>query len=119
MMKKIIKQVLLATCVIGAPTSVFALPFNPDPQSLQNYMNAVRWSDGSTAKFQNLGGCSFSHADGVSNYFDAGVCTTGFVTISSPMGTRICTVTNAGYGRFIQNKDSGGVSYKTGECRYK
>ena len=42
-MKGIIKQVLLATCVIGAPTCVYALPFNPNPQSFQSYMNTRSW----------------------------------------------------------------------------
>ena len=82
-------------------------------------MNTVKWEDGSKATFQNLGGCSFSHADGVSNFLDGGVCTTGFVTISSPMGTRICTVTDASYARYFQLKGNGNVAYKTGECRYK
>ena len=118
-MKGIIKQVLLATCVIGAPTCVYALPFNPNPQSLQSYMNAMRWNDGSKATFQNLGGCTFFPADGVNTFIDAGGCTVGFVTISNPMGTKTCSITNVGYYRNVDLKGSGEISYTTKHCRYK
>ena len=108
-MKGIIKKILLTICVIGAPTSVFALPFLPDPQSLQNYMNAVRWNDGSKATFQNLGGCNFVQGE---PYRDVGLCFAGFVTISNPMGSKICSITRVGY-------QFGQIVYETGNCRYK
>ena len=79
----------------------------------------MRWNDGSKATFQNLGGCTFYQGDGVSSFIDAGQCTAGFVTISSPIGTKICSITKVGYARFVQVKGSGGVAYETGNCRYK
>ena len=120
--KGIIKQVLLATCVIGAPTSVFAYPFNPDPQSFQNYMNTRSWKSGSKAYFQNLNSCGGADA----TFF---YCSGGFVTISSPMGTKVCEISSANWSRdLIKNKGSfsysysqegGKVSYRIGSCRYK
>jgi hypothetical protein len=104
--KEIIKQVLLATCVIGAPTCVYALPFQPNPQSFQNYINAMRWDDGSKIYFQNINNCIDS------SNTDFYICSGGFATISNPMGTKICNLQKVAF----QERR---VWYSTGNCRYK
>jgi hypothetical protein len=106
-MKGIIKQILLATCLIGAPTSVFAYPFNPNPQSFQDYMNAVKWTDGSRVIFQNLNACMDFGND---TYYG---CQGGYATVSNPLGTQVCSLTSVIFHRWI------GVKYTTGNCRYK
>lgn len=117
-MKGIIKQILLATCVIGAPTCVFAFPFQPNPQSFQSYMNTVRWEDGSKTTFQNIGGCEFYPASN-SRYSDTAVCRAGFVTISNPMGTKICNLTIARYIKGIYDTSGKYANFTYGNCRYK
>jgi hypothetical protein len=106
--KGIIKQVLLATCVIGAPTSVFAYPFNPNPQSFQNYMNTRNWSDGSKVYFQNLNTCREYGA-----YNKSYECKSGYATITNPKGTQVCDITYVGYVVGMP------YSYGTSGCRYK
>jgi hypothetical protein len=106
-MKGIIKQVLLATCLIGAPTCVYALPFHQNPQSFQNYMNTRNWSDGSRVIFQNLNRCG-----------GGGIvygCDDGFATISNPMGTKVCNVVVMYYA---QNGTYNYYPYPN-KCRYK
>ena len=111
-MKGIIKQVLLATCVIGAPTCVFAYPFNPDPQSFQKYMNAVKWNDGSKVFFQNINRCSsLSYGNNDKGWY---YCTGGYATITNPMGTKICDLKDASY---LVATNS--IAYTPNQCRYK
>lgn len=109
-MKGIIKQVLLATCLIGAPTSVYALPFQPNPQSFQNYMNTIKWDDGSKITFQNLNNCRIVSIDGDGGY----VCSSGFSTISNPMGTRVCSLDFVAYDPATRRSNFNKTS-----CRYK
>lgn len=106
-MKTLIKQVLLATCLIGAPSCVFAYPFNPNPQSFQNYLNAVKWKNGSKVYFNNLNECRDAGMSGT--YYNC----RGFVTISDPMGTKICEL-----GSVVWNL-GGHIRYTTRQCRYK
>lgn len=83
--KGIIKKILLTICVIGAPTSVYALPFRADPQSFQNYLNQItKWDDGSKMYYQNLGNC----AESIEGFF----CAAGFVTVTNPMGVKVCSI---------------------------
>lgn len=105
-MKGIIKQILLATCVIGAPTCVYALPFNPNPQSFQSYANTVRWDDGSRISFQNLNNCE--EKPDMKLY----ACNNGYATIANPMGTKVCDLKTVGWW---DNK----IIYETRTCRYK
>jgi hypothetical protein len=104
--KRIIENALLAICVIGAPTSVYALPFREDPQSFQNYLNQViTWDDGSKMYYQNLHKCS--------SYYNPGYyCTAGFVKVSNPMGVKICSI------ELVSFKDSR-ISNRWGTCRYQ
>jgi hypothetical protein len=107
-MKGIIKQVLLATCVIGAPTCVFAYPFNPNPQSFQNYMNTVKWENGSKVYFQNMGNCWENTINPHNHYYNC----KGFATITNPTGTKVCEVSVSFY-------KTGDAGFKKKECRYK
>ncbi len=105
-MKTIIKNALLALCVIGAPTSVYALPFREDPQSFQNYLNQVRtWDDGSKMYYQNLRECS-------SYNNTAYYCLAGFVKVSNPMGVKICSIEKVS---FWESR----ITNITGTCRYQ
>ncbi len=106
-MKRIIKNALLAICVISAPTSVYALPFREDPQSFQNYLNQViKWDDGSKMYYQNLYNCSSYNYPG---YYG---CNAGFVKVSNPMGVKICNIENVSF------KDSR-ITNRWGTCRYQ
>lgn len=121
-MKGIIKKVLLATCVIGTSTCANAFPFREDPQSFQNYMNTMRWDDGSKVVFQNLGSCFFRTSTrkggrGDMDYDNAG-CSGGFITISNPLGIKICELRFAYYSKNI-NTNAIKTHYQPGNCRYK
>lgn len=74
-------------------------------------MNVVRWSDGSKAYFQNISNCS----DFANLVYG---CSGGFVTISSPMGTRVCEIYGVRWRRPAPNA-GGSASYETRSCRYK
>jgi hypothetical protein len=108
--KGIIKQILLTTCVIGATTyEALGAPFNFNPQSFQNYMNTVKWDDGSKASFQNLNTCvKWGEAPDF-----AYRCFSGYATISNPMGTTICKLTTVYWNPLL------GIGYATKNCRYK
>ena len=121
--KRIIKQILLATCVIGTPTCVNAFPFREDPQSFQNYMNNMRWNDGSNVVFQNLGVCNFytslrQGGTGPDYNYDHASCGSGFVTISNPMGRKICQLSSVRYSKDVR---TGAIetNFQPGNCRYK
>ena len=109
-MKGIIKKVLLAICVISAPTSVYALPFREDPQSFQNYLNQIKgWDDGSKLYYQNLGKCR-SWKIPINSY----LCGTGFVTVTNPMGVKVCSIDSVMYS-YEERK----ISQEWGTCRNK
>lgn len=109
-MKGIIKQVLLATCVIGAPTCVYAFPFQTNPQSFQSYMNTRNWKDGSKAYFENVNTCSESGPSDARYYY----CTSGFITITNPKGRMTCDLTILTYSSI-----DGTYNYRMSGCRYK
>jgi hypothetical protein len=106
------KQILLATCLIAAPTCVYAAPFNPNPTSFLQYMNSVRWKDGSKVYFQNLHDCVINPDIPVHWYF----CNRGYATITNPMGTKVCSLTDISWRNIL---GTGVVNYTTGSCRYK
>jgi hypothetical protein len=121
--KGIIKQILLATCVIGAPTCVFAYPFYLNPQSFQEYMSSISWEDGSRVKFQNLNSCTeYPQRAGYTDVFynppfpGAYTCTGGYATISNPMGTKTCEL---GYIEYRNQINPKSYTYRTGRCRYQ
>jgi hypothetical protein len=100
--KKIVQRVSFLAFLIVAPTTALALPFKPDPQSFQRYVNAVKWGDGSKVKFENLHDC-YQTSDGTSY-----MCTKGYATITNPMGTRVCELAVVWPKHF-----------STQNCRYK
>jgi hypothetical protein len=119
--KGIIKQILLATCLIGATTcEALAAPFHFNPQSFQDYLNSIRWDDGSQNKFQNLTNCNGVESGNMPSYY----CRGGYVYSSSPMGNRVCRVDSVMWspGMFqittlFGGKSSSPVQFSTGECR--
>jgi hypothetical protein len=121
-LKTLIKQFLFATCLIGATSSeALSAPFHFNPQSFQNYLNSIRWDDGSKNRFQNLANCIYD------NYLDntSYRCTAGYVYSSSPMGNRVCTLTLVMWSPrlFALAGNLGGpsspVQFATSECRYR
>lgn len=129
-MKKLLKMIFVATCVIGAPTFANAYPFLPDPNSFQNYMNTRSWASGSKVIFQNLNTCidstrpdDFNGEPIIKSAVKMQVawgaphsygCYGGFATINDPTGTKVCSITQVEY------ITSGKYSYRdTGNCRYK
>ena len=78
----------------------------------------MRWDDGSTATFQNIGRCNFYTAN-PPNYIDQATCFAGFVTLSNPMGRQVCTVASVYYYKNAQLNISGKTGYTTANCRYK
>ena len=68
------------------PTRASALPFKPDKQSFNRYLNQLTWKDGKRREFRDLGGCQ--KGGWLADYS----CTSGYVKISSPMGTELCEI---------------------------
>jgi len=110
-MKQVIKSLLFAFCVIGAPTYVYALPFQMNPQSFQNYMNTLKWSPGNKVRFQDLSDCN----DVVWGKFY--LCESGFVTWTNPQGTRICEVYTTYY--YAPDHTSNRAKFEAKGCRWK
>ena len=113
-MKSLIRQVLLATCLIGAPTCAYALPFNPGTQTIQSYLNSLKWKDGSRVIFQNLASCQINDTATMAQALG---CSEGFVTIINPIGTYVCALDSVTYTK--TSIVGGSVDYRTGRCRYR
>jgi len=117
-MKQVIKSLLFAFCVIGAPNNVYAYPFQPNPASFQKYMNTVKWSPGNKVKFQDLDGCEeqkpiigfVPHKVRIDGKYR---CTGGFVTWTNPQGTRVCEVT------WVSFDDRNRYKFEVESCRWK
>lgn len=121
-MKALIKQFLFATCLIGATTGeALAAPFHFNPQSFQNYLNSIRWNDGSSNKFQNLADCRGDTNPNNPSY----ICHTGYVYTSSPMGNKVCSLRQVmwypvGFQLIGQFGGSASpVQFATSSCRYR
>lgn len=125
MVKKIRSQIFFAACLILAiPNCANALPrfpFGLNPSDFQNYMNNKRnWNDGSSARFEKLSSCQLEYGFQFSDAYLAYpyMCKSGYVTISNPIGTRICSLKYAywsasgGSGYIIRHKEN-----KEEECR--
>ena len=113
-LKALVRQALLVASLAGATAPAFALPFNPGTTSIQNYLNTLRWADGSRVIFQNVATCKINDTETMAQALD---CREGFVTITNPMGTQVCSLTSVTYTK--TSIVGGDVEYKTGSCRYK
>jgi hypothetical protein len=122
-MKTLIKHILFATCLIGATSSeALSAPFHFNPQSFQDYLNSIRWNDGSSNKFQNLADCRGDANPNTPSY----ACSTGYVYTSSPMGNKVCTLQHviwhpvafALIGQFGGGSSSP-IQFTTSACRYR
>jgi hypothetical protein len=89
-------------------------PFNPDPISFTKYLNSLSWKDGEKHYFQNLGKCLNGR---VTNSY---MCERGYITTTSPMGTKVCAFTG-GVFSMVSYSSSAGATYFTlnQDCRYK
>jgi len=112
-MKQVIKSLLFAFCVIGAPTNVYAYPFQLNPASFQNYMNTVKWSPGNKVKFQDLSRCYESKSPPSMRGFGFYTCESGFITWTNPQGTRVCEVDGVTF------KDDNRTYFEVKSCRWK
>ena len=113
-MKQVIKSLLFAFCVIGAPTNVYAYPFQPNPASFQKYMNTVKWSPGNKVRFQDLSDCN----DVVWGKFY--LCESGFVTWTNPKGTRVCDVKIVSFrDQKLERSPTDPVYFDVTGCRWK
>jgi hypothetical protein len=92
-------------------------PFKKDPISFTKYLNSVQWESGDKVYFQNLGNCKRGDLTPNSTYG----CNSGYVTITNPMGTKICSL-RTNHLAILAVQYSGkklGPSFAVGECRYK
>lgn len=92
----------------------FSLPFKPNPDSFAFYANNLNWGRGENRYFYNLDRCEYSPP----GYYDGGypkieqyTCRSGYVNISNPMGSQICSLDNI---TFVYSK----AQYRTNGCRY-
>jgi len=130
-MKQVIKSLLFAFCVIGAPNNVYAYPFKLNPASFQNYMNTVKWSPGNKVKFQDLNNCVESKPSIPESYYTKGTpypwdgsyqCYDGFITWTNPQGTRVCEVESVYFANRIHphpQPDKRGPQFSVKGCRWK
>jgi hypothetical protein len=92
-MKNAFYAFIASIVTLIAASSANALPFNPNPSSFENWLNAknIPWENGAQKiKFSYLGGCLETN---VGHYF----CTQGYARISDPLGTRTCQLLNVTY----------------------
>jgi hypothetical protein len=105
----------LGLALAMVPRNTLAAPFKLDPQSFQRYANSLKWEDGSKLNFQ-FGECRYEQLRG--NYgalVDWHVYTCkGFVTISNPMGSRVCSLKVADWDTKFRK-----FRYVIDVCRYK
>jgi len=76
---------ICAVVVSSLPQQAKALPFQPNCASMQAYANAVKWSN--PTKFSGFENVRFLEYAGI--YF-CNLNGGGYVTETSPMGTRVC-----------------------------
>jgi hypothetical protein len=91
-------------------------PFKQDPVSFTKYLNSLKWEDGDKVYFQGLGKCTNSNT--MSTYG----CGAGYVTISNPLGTKICVLQRKSslFNNFAVYYDAKSqVRFNWGECRYQ
>jgi hypothetical protein len=92
-------------CAISLPAMATPFPFKPEPAAFAAYLNASGKpaEDGTRVIFSNLGTCSTGTAGSQKVY----QCKEGNVTISSPSGSKVCTLSSG--------KSEGLVSYETAQ----
>jgi hypothetical protein len=105
-----------------------SMPFNQDPASFTKFLNSLKWDNGDRVYFQTLGKCrswSGNSEDGRTGTLPVYGCDSGFVTITNPMGTKICSLRSNSVGKhsvqYVAGHNSfwSGTTFSVGECRYK
>lgn len=101
-----------ALIVNGLPQPAQALPFKKNCASMQNYVNALKWNV--PTRFSNFENAKMYDFSSPRPSFQ---CEGGYITESSPMGTKVCQ------GQFdIWNPDGrwrSEWSAKQNACRWK
>ena len=90
---------------------IATIPFAKNPQSFQRYANGIRWSDGVTRKMTMFSNCGVRDDQ---TYMAGYYCMSGYVSISDPMGIKVCRLARI---RYMAEKRK--VLYDTKECRYR
>ncbi len=86
-----------------------ALPFMPNRESFVKWANSRTWDDGSVVYFQPSTKCIFPN-----NPLVGAECIEGFVTITNPMGTKVCELDSMVYWVSFR-----GLRYKVKNCRFR
>ena len=79
MIRKLLASIVASACLTAG--DALALPFQPNSTSFANYLNSMKWQDGKTRVFSDLGECV---ARG-----NAYECRYGYVKISDPVRGKI------------------------------
>ena len=91
-MKKLFQTILALSMIVAG--DALAFPFQSNPQSFASYLNSLKWQDGKTRVFSNLGECVARV-----NVYE---CRYGYVTISDPVRGKIfceLQMINEGFNR--------------------
>ena len=84
---KIFGLVVIVACLhtVAATADYWKLSFDPDPLSFTDHLNQIKWLDGKTRFFSNVGGCRRN------NFGDTYSCSYGTVEITDSVGdTQLC-----------------------------
>jgi len=84
---KIFGLVAIVACLhtVAATADYWKLSFDPDPLSFTEHLNQIKWLDGKTRVFSNVGGCRRN------NLGDTYSCSYGTVEITDSVGdTQLC-----------------------------
>jgi hypothetical protein len=84
---KIFGLVAIVACLhtVAATADYWKLSFDPDPLSFTEHLNQIKWLDGKTRFFSNVGGCRRN------NLGDTYSCSYGTVEITDSVGdTQLC-----------------------------
>lgn len=99
---------LLPSFFIFTGNKAIALPFNENCASMEKYAQAIFTVSNSKSRVTFS---DFSHRE-LENPFDTLlVCNHGYITISSPTGTKVC------FGVIAYEKPT--ISYTVSNCRWK
>lgn len=98
--------------IVGLPKPAQALPFKTNCASMQSYFNKIRWEE--STKFSGFESKTMRPVENLNGIKpNSGACTNGYITLSSPMGTRVCK------GTMWYSDGSSSFSVNEGECRWK
>jgi hypothetical protein len=103
-------SIFFLSFALVAPQRAQALPFYQTPESMAQYFNTLSWQSGDKLYFQNLHNC-FGDSKGY-------ICNSGYVTVRSPKGTKVCDV-YVSYFLMDTIVATKGANVTTSKCVYK